>query len=59
MDMNKRLEALLVQMREMRLKPDELDTLIAEYKNAQTQAGVLIHTAATMLALEVAFGAGR
>ena len=53
--MNKALDELLVQMREMRLTPDELDAIIAKYENGVTKAHVLIHTAATMLALEVAF----
>ena len=54
-DMNRRLEELLVQMREMLLTPAELADTVNKYADNQTQAGVLIHTAATMLSLEVAF----
>ena len=54
-DMNSRLEALLKQMREMRLTPAELDRTIDKYEGDQSVAGVLIYTAATMLHKEVTF----
>ena len=55
-EMNKRLEDMIRQIREMKLTPDELDDVIKRYEGHENATLVLIHTAATMLRLEVEFG---
>jgi len=55
-EMNHRLETALKDMREMRLTPTELDGVIERYADHRNSAYVIIHTAATMLRLEVEFG---
>ena len=55
-EMNRRLDSALTEMREMRLTPAELDGIIERYEGGRNSAYVIIHTAATMLRLEVEFG---
>ena len=53
--MNRRLEDMLIQMREMKLTPAELDGVIERYDGHTTTAHLIL-AAATMLRLEVEFG---
>ena len=55
-NINQRITELKAQLREMRLKPEELENLVAKYKDDESRTGTIIHTAATLLCLEVEFG---
>ena len=56
--MNPRIEAMLLQLREMRLTPSELDAVVIRYADADTEACIVVHAAAVLLAAEVSLGSG-
>ena len=55
-NMNQRLDELMAQMREMEIPLNELEKMIERYENDQTVSGVLVHTAATLLAVSLILG---
>jgi len=55
-NMNQRIDELMAQMREMEIPLNELEKMIERYENDQTVSGVLVHTAATLLAVSLILG---